>query len=120
MADMIRDGATWFEAKRRAHMTVPVLYRYAGTNVDIACLATVSTAVRTVMDAAGQYVTIENRTFVISTSDLPSVPKRDDRITLTEGGMTKAYIVASPQPGERVWTWGDRFHQCRRITTVPA
>jgi len=120
MADMIRDGASWLEGKRRAHMAVTVVYRAGGSLVDISLLATVSTANRTVMDAAGQYVTVQTRTFTVSTADLPDTPKRDDKITLTEGGVTRSYIVASSVPGEPVWSWGDRLHLCRKITAVPA
>jgi len=119
MADMIRSAAEWFEGKRVAHMSVPVTYRAAGTLIDRPCDATVSTDSRTVVDAAGQFVTIQTRSFVIAVSQLPSAPKRDDRITLSEGGVTKTYLVASPSASDPVWVWADRANITRKITAVP-
>lgn len=120
MADMIRMGAEWFEEKRVAYMTVKVLYRAAGTLIDRECDATVSTDVRTVMDAAGQFVTIQTRSFVISVAQLPTPPKRGDRITIAEAGVTRVYSVATPQPNDPPWTWADRANLTRKITAVPA
>ena len=119
MADMIRSGAEWFEGKRIAHMTVPVLYRATDALVSRECDATVFTDTRTVIDAAGQFVIIQTRVFVIAVSQLPTAPRRDDRITITEGGVTRIYIVASPTANDPVWVWGDRANLTRKITATP-
>lgn len=120
MGDMIRDAASWFEEKRLAHMAVPVLYRAAGSFVDVECDATVYTATRSMMDAAGQFITIQSRVFVIAVSQYSAIPRKDDRITLTEGGVTKTYVVAAVPASDPVWLWGDRANLTRKITTIPA
>jgi len=120
MADMIRDAAAWFEGKRLAHMSVPIVYRAADSLIDVACDATVSTSTRSVMDSAGQFITVQVRTFVIAVSQYSAVPRRDDRITITEGGVAKTYFVASATPGDPVWLWGDRANLTRKISAIPA
>ena len=101
-------------------MAVPVLYRAGGTLVDRECDATVFTDTRTVVDAAGQFMTIQTRAFIISVSQLPTAPRRDDRITITEDGFTRVYIVSTPTPNDPVWVWGDRANLTRKITATPA
>ena len=120
MADMIRTGADWFEGKRVAHATSPVVYRYDGTAVDIECDATVANDERQVMNSSGALITIQVRSFIISVSQLPDAPKRGDRITVVEKGTTKVYNVASATEMEKHWTWGDAFELTRKISTVPA
>lgn len=119
MADMIRTGAKWFEGKRRAHAVTSVVYRYDGTVVDIPCDATVSTDTRQNIDAAGALITIQIRTFLIAVSQLANPPKRGDRITMVEEGVTKVYSVASLDPRDKHWTWGDAFELTRKITAIP-
>ena len=119
MADMIRTGAKWFEGKRVAHATTSVIYRYDGTATDIPCNATVSTDTRQNIDAAGALITIQIRTFLIAVSQLANPPKRGDRITMVEEGVTKVYSVASLDPRDKHWTWGDAFELTRKITAIP-
>jgi hypothetical protein len=119
MADMIRTGAKWFEGKRVAHATTSVIYRYDGTATDIPCNATVSTDTRQNIDAAGALITIQIRTFLIAVSQLANPPKRSDRITMVEEGVTKVYSVASLDPRDKHWTWGDAFELTRKITAIP-
>lgn len=119
MADMIRTGAKWFEGKRVAHATTSVIYCYDGTATDIPCNATVSTDTRQNIDAAGALITIQIRTFLIAVSQLANPPKRGDRITMVEEGVTKVYSVASLDPRDKHWTWGDAFELTRKITAIP-
>jgi len=120
MADMIRTGAAWLEGKRVAHATTPVVYRYDGTAVDLPCDATVANDERQVMDSSGALITIQVRSFIIATAQLTDPPKKGDRITIVEGGVTKVYAVASASPMEKHWVWGDSFELTRKISTVPA
>ena len=119
MADMIRTGAKWLEGKRLAHATTSVVYRYDGTNVDIPCDATIATDTRQNIDSAGALITIQIRTFLIAVSQLANPPKKGDRITLVEEGVTKVYSVASLDPRDKHWTWGDAFELTRKITAIP-
>lgn len=120
MADMIRSAAEWFESKRLLHLTVPATYRAANSMIDHDIDATLSTENRTVVDSSGQFITIQTRSFVIAVSQYSATPKRDDRITVTEGGISRTYVVASPTPNDAVWVWADRANLTRKVFAVPA
>lgn len=103
---MLEKAATWLDAQRQQHLTVPVVYRRRdGGEVEVA-----ATVGRTLFRAENEYgVTIrtESRDFI--TSDLQSEPERGDKII----HAGRIYEVLAPN-GEPCWR---RSGTAKRIHT---
>lgn len=118
MQDLIAKGVDWFEAQRKAHLAVNVVYLPAGSNTTYTVPATIGGSRWDLVDSAGQMVRFDTRDYFIAAADYATAPRRGDRITEPmPDGTTKTYEVISPGGAASPWTWGDRGHRVRRIHT---
>lgn len=118
MQDMIAAGEAWFEQQRRQHLAVNVEYRPRGALLPRTCRATLVVGKWESLDSAGQIVRMETRDFLIHTDDLPSEPKRGDKIAVASEGSEQIYEVAIPDGAQAAWRWADRQQRVRRIHTM--
>ncbi len=117
MQDLIAKGADYFEAQRRLHMAVNVVYRRLGTMFDVTVPATIGSTRWDSQDASGTITRIETRDFFIAAADLAQPPTRGDRITETIDGVATTYEVFVPGAANNPWSWADRQQRTRRIHT---
>lgn len=110
-------AAEWFEAQRREHLAVVVVYQPTGSFLPRECRATVVTGRWESVDASGQIVRTQTRDFFIHKDELPQDPRRGDRIVWTENGAERTFEVAIPGGAQHPWQWADRTQTLRRIHT---
>jgi len=115
MADLIKDAMTWLEARRREHLSIPIIYRRG--NASAAITATIGKTVFKVIDDYGRYQHIESRDYLVNASDLvlngqAIQPQSGDEIE--DSGFV--YEVMAPN-GEPEWRYSDSYRQCCRIHT---
>lgn len=116
MQDLLAKAEAWFEDQRREHLAVTVEYR---PKVGLArqCKATLVVGRWETITKDGSVTRIETRDFLIHRDELPTDPKRGDRIAVTENYVEKLYEVAVPAGGDNPWRWSDRSEALRRIHT---
>jgi len=112
MADMLRTGAAWLEAQRKAHMTTDVIYTHQ--RVPGAVSTTVAaTFGRTDYEVSTDEMTIGSHVwdFLITAADLSAEPEAGDIIT----AQGRRYIVM--RIAGEAWRWSDAFRTTYRIHT---
>ncbi len=119
MADLLRQGATWLDGQRHAHLTQTVRYQRGADFVELA-----ATIGRTEFEQADEYGVlhrIEARDYIIRAADLvlggeTVLPKAGDQICESESGVTQVYEVMAPG-GEPPWRYSDPYRVALRIHT---
>ena len=110
MPDLLENAMRWLEAQRRKYLTVPVIYRRGDQYLELP--ATIGRTVFKVSDDYGRFQYIESRDYLISATDLATLPEKGDEIV--ENGFV--YEVMAPN-GEPEWRYSDSSRQCLRIHT---
>ena len=109
MGDLLRTGAAWLEAQRKAHLATDVVYTQGETSVTVA--ATLGRTECEVTDDAGVTVKATVMDFLVTDADLGLTPEPGD--TITANGRTFEVIRVNGT----CWTWSDAFQITRRIHT---
>ena len=119
MADLLHQGAAWFDGQRHTHLTQTVSYQRGVDSVELA-----GTIGRTEFEQADEYGVlhrIETRDYIIRTADLllageRVLPKAGDQIRETDEAVTHVYEVMAPS-GEPPWRYSDPHRIALRIHT---
>ena len=112
---MLQNGLNWLDSQRKAHLSVPVIYRRGDDSAEVS--ATVGKTVFKVTDDYGRFQHIESRDYLISATDLvlndtQILPEPGDEII--ENGFI--YEVMAPN-NEPEWRFSDSSRQTLRIHT---
>ncbi len=112
---MLKNGMSWLESQRKAHLSSLVTYRRGEDTAEVS--ATIGKTVFRIEDEYGRIVHYESRDYLISASDLVLngtiiTPERSDEII--EDGFV--YEVMAPA-NEPEWRYSDTHRQTLRIHT---
>lgn len=112
---MLQNGLNWLDSQRKAHLSVPVIYRRGDDSAEVS--ATVGKTVFKVTDDYGRFQHIESRDYLISATDLvlndtQILPEPGDEII--ENGFI--YEVMAPN-NEPEWRYSDSCRNTLRIHT---
>ena len=113
MADMLRTGAAWLEAQRKAHMTTDVVYTHKRTpgSASVTVAATFGRTNYEVSTEDGMTVGSHVWDFLITADDLAAEPDAGDIIT----AQGRRYIVM--RVAGEAWRWSDPYRTIYRIHT---
>ena len=111
MADLLRDGLSWLESQRTAHMTSPVTYRRAGL-ADAEVQATFGRTDYEVADDYGATIRTHVIDFLILADALGWEPEAGDQI-VADGRLHEVM----PLSGQGHWRWSDPYRTTLRIHT---
>jgi len=109
--DLLRDGLTWLEQQRTAHMTSPVTYRRAG-QADAEVQATFGKTDYEVADDYGATIRTHVIDFLILADELGHEPQASD-VIVADGRKYEVMDLA----GEGAWRWSDPYRTTFRIHT---
>ena len=121
MADVLKAGADWLRAQRKAAMGVTVTYRRGDASVEVT--ATVGQTLARIDQGYGATVRLALRDYLIDAEDLVLAgaqvqPQAGDRVEETDdAGAVWVYEVVKPGGNEQEWRWHDRGRQTYRIHT---
>ena len=120
MANVIKTGSDWLMAKLKSKAGTTVSLKRASA-VTSGVTATVGSSTHQQIDELGGVVFWESRDYLIDAADYAfggqtSEPKRGDRITETQDGVTHTYEVMG-ESGSVAWRWSDSFRTKYRIHT---
>ena len=115
--DLLRDGLTWLEQQRTAHMTSPVIYRRAGSGgqADAEVQATFGKTDYEVANDYGATIRTQVIDFLILADELPGVgfePQASD-VIVADGRKYEVMDLA----GQGAWRWSDPYRTTFRIHT---
>ena len=111
MGDLLRDGLTWLEQQRTAHMTSPVIYRRAG-QADAEMRATFGKTDYEIADDYGATIRTHVIDFLILADELGHEPQASD-VIVADGRKYEVMDLA----GEGAWRWSDPYRTTFRIHT---
>ena len=111
MGDLLRDGLTWLQQQRSAHMTSPVTYRRAG-QADAAVGATFGRTEIEITDDEGGAIRTHVVDFLILADELPLEPEAGD-VVVADGQRYEVMDLG----GDGCWRWSDPYRQTYRIHT---
>lgn len=112
MADMMANAATWFEAKRRAHLSQTATYSPLSGVTGTTCTVTIVTGKWDVMDAAGQMVRVQTKDIFVPSAEYSTEPVRGDRIETADGDTYEVFV---PPGRGQCWMWSDVGDTLRRV-----
>jgi hypothetical protein len=110
MTDVLRDGITWLEQQRTAHLAGEVEYRRDPDAYTVP--ATLGRTQYEVDDGYGLRVGATVVDFLIRAADLPIQPKPGDQI-VADGVLYEVLSLGA----EGAWRWSDPYRITRRIHT---
>ena len=114
MGDMLKNGMTWLESQRTAHLAGPAEYRRAGQEA-LTVIATVGQTTYEVDDEYGLRVEAHVTDFLILADELWPVvdePQTGDQIVV-EGRLYEVMELS----GQGHWRWSDPYQTTLRIHT---
>lgn len=113
MGDLLRDGLTWLEQQRTAHMTSPVTYSSSRAGqADVIVQATFGKTNYEVADDYGATIQTHVIDFLILAEQLGFEPQAGDDI-IADG----QYYEVMNLSGEGCWRWSDPYRATYRIHT---
>jgi hypothetical protein len=121
MADLIKDGIAWLDARKAESLAQPITYVRDGYS-DLPIGATMGRTTYEVIDEFGRTSSASSVDFLISaaliswTIGVASLPRIGDRIKVTEGTVTRTFEVLD-LTGEGHYRWSDPRGVILRVHT---
>jgi hypothetical protein len=107
MPDLLEQGAKWLSQLRTTNTSRAVAYCRAGQTVSLN--ATLGANHHDIENDSGAMERVAGQDFIVPAASLdfgsgPFLPEQGDRISFTEGILTRVFEVLPPAPNKDCWT----------------